>query len=278
MGIQRNAVEERSGAAPRPAGPRGPVRPKAPSGPASPAAKFYKAKAGFANYYFNEEAQKRVLEAFAKNSDFSKQTGDWTLKLSGKLYPAGGEGRDATGMVLIKERGAADGKSPKILADIDGLDYPLEPLNVNEKADAFEDPQGSGGFVLALFLYRQMLVYGPKGFTREFHHGGTEPYYPPTGDDKPDYAKIRVMTEVLRGKYANIESRWYFALSDDAEGRWTKGQLVGFEVTPDKDKDPCEVCLSHYKNIGGKEVPSKWHVRRADKKYADFNLTSLTAK
>jgi S1-C subfamily serine protease len=276
MGVQRGVVEDRPGGPGKPV-PPGP-RPAVPAGPTSPASKFYKAKEGFANYYFNELAQKRVFDEFAKGGDFSKQTGDWSLEFTGKLFTESGTGRDSTAAFLIKERGAADGNSPKILADIGGLDYPLEPLNVNAKADDIEAPQGSGGLVMAMFMYRQMLVYGAKGFTRDFQHGGVEPFYPPTKDDKPDYAKIRVMAEVLRGKFAGIESRWFFAQADDAEGRWKKGQLIGFEVTPDKDKDPCEVCLSHYKDRAGRLVPSKMVVRRADKKFAEFELTKLNTK
>ena len=100
----------------------------------------------------------------------------------------------------------------------------------------------------------------------------------PTADEKPDYAKIRVQVEVLRGKFASTDTRWFFALSDDAEGRWKKGQMIGFEVTPDKDKDPCEVCLSHYKDFGGRLAPSKMTVRKVDKIYAEFELKKIVTK
>jgi hypothetical protein len=145
-------------------------------------------------------------------------------------------------------------------------------------SDAFKDPPNSGGFVLAMYLYRQLLAYGPKGFTREFHHGGVEPYYPPAKEDKPDYAKIRVLAEVLKGRYAQVETRWYFAIEDDKEGRWKKGQLIGFEVAPDKDEDPCEVCLAQYKDYSGKQMPSSFFVRRGGKPYAELTLTGVTLK
>jgi hypothetical protein len=275
MGVQRGILDDRPPvpAKPAPAMPKPPV----PAGPPSPAAKLYKAKEGFANYYFNEMAQKRVLDAFGKSGDFSKATGDWTLRLGGKLLAGGGG--DAAGTVLIREKGAADGKSPKVLLDISDLIFPLEPLNPSEKAESFKDPPDSGGLVLALYLYRQMLVYGAKGFTRDFSHGGVEPYYPPTGKEKPEYVKSRVMSEVLRTKYAGVEARWYFAIEDDKDDRWKKGEMIGFEVTPDKDEDPCEVCLSHYKNVGGGlSLPSKMHVRRGGKPYADLTITSATLK
>jgi serine protease Do len=274
MGVQPGILDDRP-AMPQP--PRGAPRPAVPAGPPSPAAKFVKAKEGFANYYFNEIAQKRLLDAFVKNGDFSKLTGDWTINLGGKLLT--GAGADVTGKVLIQEKGAADGKSPKVLLDVAELIFPLEPLNPSEKAESFKDPPDSGGLVLAFYLYRQLLVYGAKGFTREFYHGGIEPYYPPMGKEKPDYAKDRVMAEVLRGKYAGIDTRWFFAMDDDKQDRWKKGQLIGFEVTPDKDEDPCEVCLSEYRDIGGgRKMPSKLHVRRGDKKYADLTITGAMLK
>jgi hypothetical protein len=277
MGVQRGILEDRPSNPGRPA-PGGP-RPPVPAGPPSPAAKFFKAKEGFANYYFNEEAQNRVLTNFGKFGDFSKLTGDWTLKLGGKLL-AGLGAKDFTGSVTIRERGATDGKSPKVEADIDGLPYELEPLKSDEKSEAFKDPPESGGFLIATFLYRQFLVYGIKGFTSKdgFFHGGVEPYYPPTDDEKPDYLRIRVLAEVLRTKFAGMESRWFFATEDDTQGRWKKGQLIGFEVTPDKDEDPCEVCLSHYKDFGGRQMPSKMLVRKGEKNYGDFTLTGVTLK
>src|SRR5262249_30202553 len=70
MGVQRGVLDDKP-PAPRP-GPR--PRP-VPIGPATPASKLYKAKEGFANYYFNEQAQKRLLDAFVKHGDFSKATG-----------------------------------------------------------------------------------------------------------------------------------------------------------------------------------------------------------
>jgi S1-C subfamily serine protease len=273
MGIQKTVQE--GGAAGPGRAPRGP-RPPVPAGPPSKAAKFYKAKEGFANYYFNEQAQKRVLSAFAAYGDFSKAPGDWTLSLGGKLLV--GMGNDATGKLLIREKGAADGKSPKALLDMAELLFPLEPLNPAEKAASFKDPPDSGGLTLALFLYRQLLVYGAKGFTRDFQHGGVEPFYPPA-KDKPYDVKGRVLAEVLRGKYAGIESRWFFAPADDKDGRWKKGQLIGFEVMPDKDEDPCEVCLSHYKDVGGgRQLPSKLYVRRGTRPYGDLTITGAVLR
>src|SRR5207248_1517663 len=66
---------------------------------------------------------------------------------------------------------------------------------------------------------------------------------------------------------------------DDGAKRWKKGQLIGFEVTPDKDEDPCEVYLSEYREAGGgRELPQKIDVRRGDKRFASLNVTKVDLK
>jgi len=174
--------------------------------------------------------------------------------------------------VMVKDKGAMDGKNDVVQGIIDGLDYSLEPLNTKEKTEAFKDPPDSGGLLLALYQYRQMLVYGPKGFVGEFSHGGNEPFYPPPADvkEKPDYAKLRVDTEVLRTKHAGIPGKWYFSLKDDG----TRGQLLGFEVTADRDEDPCEVYLSQYKDVDGRKLPHHIEVRSGNGVYAVLEVSA----
>jgi len=154
----------------------------------------------------------------------------------------------------------------------------LEPLSANAAANAFTDPPDSGGLLLALFHYKQFLSLGAKGF-KEFDHGGVEPFYLPPDKEKPDWAALRVDAEVIRTTYAGVPARWYFALEDDDKGRWKKGQMIGFEVTADKDEDACEVALSHYKDIGGgRKFPTRIDVRRVDKGYASLTVTEPTLR
>ncbi len=97
---------------------------------------------------------------------------------------------------------------------------------------------------MALYQYRQLLVYGPKGFASSFSHGGIEPFYPPGPSlSKVDYLKLRVDAEVLRTRHAGVDGKWYFSTRNDA----TAGQLLGFEIFMDRDEDPCEVYLSDYR-------------------------------
>jgi hypothetical protein len=274
MGATRREIEEPKDGTKGPGGP--PRRPTPPA--AGPAAKLYVAKKDFANYHFNEQEQKRLLSKFSEYGDFSAAAGDWTVRLGGKLL-TGVAPRPVTGAVAIREKGSADGTSPKVLADIDGLDFPLEPLSTREKAEAFKDPPDSGGFVLAMYHYRQFLVHGAKGFTKDqFFHAGVEPFFPPL-DDKPDFAKAMVMAEVIHTKHAGVPGRFYFATEDNAVHGWKRGQMIGMEVEPDRDEDGCEIVFSDYKAVaGGLQLPGKMHVRRGLKKYADFTITSATLK
>ena len=207
MGVQRRQCSttgrsRRPGRRPGPAG-----RPPDAAGPPSPAAKFYKAKAGFANYYFNKPARTRPPGWRSRSTATSARlTGDWTLKLGGKLLPD--RAGDATGtFASIDEKGGDDGKSPTVQLTSTDLDYTLEPLNaVREGRRSFKDPPGSGGLLLALYQYRQLLVYGAKGFDARVHprrHRAVLPAADRQGAS-PTTPRLRVDGEVLRTEHAGV--------------------------------------------------------------------------
>jgi serine protease Do len=267
MGVQRQEIGDGS-EQPKP-GPRPGPRPAAP--PPGKVAKLYEAKRGYANYYFNKQAQDRLLADFAKRGDFSAFKGSWTINTSGLKYAGATRPTPTTAILKIKEKGARDGKNEQIQGLIDGIDWILEPLVESEKKDAFTDPPDSGGLLLAIFQYRQLLVFGRKGFVGEFSHGGIEPFYPPKANgEKVPYEKLRVDAEVLRTRHASVQAKWYFSTE---EGK--RGQLLGFEVWPDRDEDPCEVFLSDYRAVadaGGGELPHRIEVHYKDKIYAVLNV------
>jgi S1-C subfamily serine protease len=267
MGVQRQELPQpgqpQPGPGPRPA--PGPGRPPIQN---SPASKFFEAKNGFANYYFNKHEQERLLKAFHKLGDFSKSTGDWGIRTTGTLYAGvGARGKRVVADFTIRSKGARDGQNDLIQAIVDGLDYSLEPLNDEEKAATRRDPPESGGLLMALYLYRQLLVHGAKGFVTSLSHGGVEPFYPPRENQtKPDYMKQRVDAEVIRTRHAGVDGKWYFSMKNDE----TAGQLLGFEIWLDRDEDPCEVYLSDYKDVDGGKLPHRLDIRFGDKNYASL--------
>jgi serine protease Do len=274
MGVQRQELPQSGQPGPEPGpgpgpGPRPGPRPPIPN---SPATKFFEAKNGFANYYFNKLEQERLLKEFHKHGDFSKQNGDWGIRASGMLFAGvGPRGKRIVADFTIRNKGAKDRQNDLVQAIVDGLDYSMEPLGDDEKQSTRSDPPDSGGLLMAFYQYRQMLVYGAKGFATSFSHGGAEPFYPPReGQSQPDYSKMRVDAEVIRTRHASTDGKWYFSKQNDE----TRGQLLGFEIWLDRDKDPCEVYLSDYKDVGGGKLPHRFEIRYGDKAYASLTVNS----
>ncbi|HEY1380021.1 MAG TPA: trypsin-like peptidase domain-containing protein [Gemmataceae bacterium] len=236
---------------PRPGQPQPPPpgeRPEAPKAD-SPALKLYKAKAGFANFYFNELAQKKLLDGFGKHGDFAPLTGAW--RLEGELKKKDGP---ATPVKLeITDQPGEEGKGTKTVVKLNlgGLDYSLDPLKSNQDVRDIKDPPGSGGLLMAVYHYHRLLTQGAKGFEGGFSHGGAEPFYPPRADGSAParLGDLRTDTEVLHTEHAAVHGKWYFAKGDQ--------NLLGFEVTITKDDDPCELYLGDYRPVDGRQLPHR---------------------
>jgi len=245
--------------------PKGPNQPKVqnPKAPSGPAAKFYEAKAGYANYYFNKQERDRLLASISKNGDFKTLAGNWQLQATGRI---GDKGRQSIVVLRVIPKGAKDGKNDLAQGIFDGIDFAVEPLAVEQSGKTMKDPPGSGGLLVAFFQLRQLLVYGEKGFVGDFSHGGMEPYYLPTTDgEKPNYTASRMDAEVLRTSLGGVNSKWYFNPKDY--------QLLGCEVSTDRDDDPCEIHFSDYrKDNQGRMLPGKMVVRYGDKEYLRANI------
>ena len=109
------------------------------------------------------------------------------------------------------------------------------------------------------------MTIGQKGFEGGFNHGGVEPLYLPTPDGaKPDYKKQRIDCEVLLTEHVGAQGKWYFDPKDQ--------KLLAFEIRVDKEDDPCEVFLSDYKKVDGRELPHKIEVWYGNKRYANLTI------
>jgi hypothetical protein len=236
----------------------------------SPALKFYKAKKGFANYYFNEQAQTKLLDGHRRHGDFSGLTGEWSL--TGEVAMAKDRGQTTRPFTLrLTERVSSDGSEvPVVELSQDGLNFSLEPLKSDQEANELQGPPGSGGLMLAFYHLKRFLARGPKAFEGGFDHGGREPFYPPPAMGPVPtrgLADLRVDAEVLRTEHAAVPAKWYFSTKDQS--------LLGFEVFPVPDDDPCEVYLSDYKSVDGRQVPHRIEVRRGYEPYAVYTVTSV---
>ncbi|HEY8503250.1 MAG TPA: trypsin-like peptidase domain-containing protein [Gemmataceae bacterium] len=229
----------------------------------SPAAKLYKPKRGFANFYFNEVEQKRLLEASRKHGDFAALGGDW--KLEGTYEMADRSGAMKAEILPAKGEGADDAKTVVNLTL--NIGYTLQPLAPGQTVAELVEPIGSGGLMMALYQWRRLLVKGPSGFEGDFYHGGHEPFYPMplSGPAPKSYAELRVDAEVLHTEHAAVKAKWYFSREDQ--------RLLGGEVYVTEEGDPCEVYFHDYKDVQGRKLPHKIEVRHGDKRYAVLTVT-----
>lgn len=275
MGYQP-AVEQKKGQ-PQPQ-PEPKITPKKDAGPQGEGAKFYKAQKGFANYYFNEQAQKRVRDGFAKHGDFSKYTGDWVLD---GTYEK--EGRTGEMQIKIVEEKVVG--SPKdsrtVIHGRFNTEEKLEPLKSGQDDKDLMVPPYSGGLLMAMYHYNRFLTLGPKGFDSKegYFHGGVEPIYvqPITGNESKSFKDIRIMTEVIRTGYAGVAAKWYFYRSDlnpqlQGKSKYKEMELIAFEIFVAHDQDPCEVYLHESREIDGRLLPGKMEVRHGDKRYAVVSI------
>ena len=188
-------------------------------------AKYIQSREGFANFYFNSLNRDRVWNGFSSTGDFTKLTEPW--RLVGKTAN-GGE----IEVVLGPEKALAKLPGSPVIVDLSqDLGNQLGPV-------------GSGGFVVALHLWQRMLTLEPAKYG-DVYYLGTTPI--PTEKD---------LVDVLVATYQVVETRFMF----DAQS----GQLVGLEMYPDLNVDPCEIYFSDYHEVDGRLLPHRMEVRHGD--------------
>ena len=258
MGMQRKEVD----APPPPV-----VDPKQPKiipikqGPQGPAGKYYEAKAGFANYYFNKQEKTRVFTSFKKISDLSASAGTWNFEGDVRLLKARTESKFS---VEIKE----EGNRPKVAIKIGAFPDTLDPLPADTTGVDFRKPNGSGGFMAALYVWRHLLTQGEKGLI-DCIHGGVEPLYPPPTDGSAikTWSDRRVDAEVITNRFGPYQTKWFFAKGDQ--------KLLGFELRLQEiNEDPCEVYFSDYRVVDGNQLPHRMQVYYRDVHYGTFTVTN----
>ena len=253
----------------RPPTPRPGPTPNAAAHPGldkSPAHKLYEAKKGFANYYFNKQAQNTLHNAVKQQGDFSTANGSWAV--DGTIELA-----DRRGEMKITWHDGADGFT-EVKINRNGIEDAVKPLKQGIPLGELQLPQGSGGMLTALYQYRRLLMNWNTGFEIGFEHAGHEPAYPPRESTKePIRLKdLRVDCEVLHTKHGAFDTKWYYGLSDH--------KLLACESLLDKDEDPCELYFGDYKLVEGRQLPHRIEVRTGDRRYAILTIKSyqLTKK
>ncbi len=214
-----------------------PVPPPKPK--TSPVPEKYKhllvKKDGYANYYFNEQQQKRLKPLVDSWGDFAGFSGTW--RATGKT-PEG----DAFKLTL-----AAKGLG----LELAGEPY-FQPL---DGSDFVDEPPGSGGLLVAMHQLKLMLTQREKGFS-EYYYLGSEPL-DLTGD------QVDVIVTSVRG----VETRWYFARNP--------GSFVGFSSQLTEDADECEVYFATMKEFEGRFFPGEILVRVGGRDYLKLVVESF---
>lgn len=196
--------------------------------------KSFEEKRGYANFHFNQLERERVWRALSTRLPSLTGTGTWTI-----------EGEQATG-------GSAAAKTAATLLLDDGrVEYRLPTgtasLPLGGSLTGATDPQGSGGLLAALALWRRLLTQGPEKFG-DLHYEGAFPLPGLQGE-----------FDVLLGRYGGVVCRFFVHPQ--------YGDLVSIELTVDDALDPCELYFSDVRETAGRWLPRRIEVRHGDDVY-----------
>jgi hypothetical protein len=201
--------------------------------PAAVAAR-YEAVRGYANYWYNRDKQQQLWDTYRDENHLERVPQPW--RIVGQL--ADHEPFHLTVGPTRGEIRLPTGQSGALFSG--DLSTELSP-------------PGSGGLLLALHLWQRMLEKGLAQFGEVYYLGQL-----PVGRDGE-------MVDCLVGLHEGLEFRMLFSLKD--------GNLVGLELFPRDDIDPCVVHFSDFQEIAGKRLPMRWLVSLADREFADMHIS-----
>jgi len=191
----------------------------------------YEARRGYANYWYNEQAQERLWNNYVEKSALGGIGYDW--KLAGKVETGGAF--ELTTSAERSELTLPSGHSGAIFtADLAGQ----------------LSPPRSGGMLLAINAWQRFLDKGLRRFGEVYYLGKL-----PHGPDNR-------VEDCLVGYFEGMETRFFFAEKT--------GDLTGIELFTADDADPCEISFSDFKEFEGRRLPSRWLIRHAEASLAEL--------
>jgi len=223
---------------PRPP-PGGPLLPGLEPKPPMPevVSKHFDQRRGYANYFFNRLHRDRVWKSWSGRGDYTASGRTWTI--TGPL-----------------DRGA---KFRLELADnkiVLQLPSERQEWTASDDLGATPAPGNSGGLFAALHLWRRLAVEGPDKFG-DVHYLGTAPL-----------AGYDGLADVLVAFHGGVECRFSFDPKT--------GLLLGLEMFPHENADPCEVYFADYHEVAGRALPQRIEVRYGDVSFASFRIEQFS--
>lgn len=198
--------------------------------------KLFVKRPGYANYYFNEQEQQRVLAGLKPFQAWQNADAKWTI--NGRTV----DGDSFQFKLLPQALAAQFSKRAPGLQNLDGTDLG-------------DEPPGSGGLLAALYQFKLLLTEGKSAFT-EFSYAGSQPL---------DGRGPRV--DVLVTRKSTVECHWFFL----ADG----GRLVGFNSSLGVDVDSSQIRFLEFSDYQGRHFPSRFAVRYGDTNYGIFDVTGV---
>jgi S1-C subfamily serine protease len=192
-------------------------------------------KDGFANYWFNEQEQKRLLPMVTRWGDFAGLNGLW--KITGQTSDS-----DDFSLTLSDRGLGLQMRNDVFFQPLDGTDF-------------LDEPPGSGGLLIAMHHLRLMLQKQADGFS-EFYYLGSEPL-DLTGE----------MVDVLVTTLTGVETRWYFARNPAA--------FIGMSCQLTEDAEECEVYFGTVDQFENRFFPGQIIIRSGGREYLRLQVSQL---
>jgi S1-C subfamily serine protease len=206
-----------------------PLKPK-PKLPKVVAERFAERR-GYANYWYNRQAQERLWRRYLESS--AVEGAGYAWQLSGKL-----ETGDTFDFQIDDQRAEIRlpwGRSGAVFT--------------GDVATQLSPPR-SGGLLLAIHAWQRLVDRGLARFGEVYYFGQL-----PHGPDN----KIE---DCLVGLFEGMEVRFYFAEKS--------GDLTGIELYSADNADPCEINFSEFRELNGRRLPHRWWVRSGDSVFAEL--------
>jgi hypothetical protein len=190
---------------------------------------LFEERRGFANYQFNRAQLDRVWNRFLDNGKFDTSDQKWRVTAVIDNEPA-----------TLVLGSLQSGIQTRTLTQL---------LDATQELSPQVEPNSSGGLLLAMHLWRKMLVEGPAGYG-DVNYVGVLPLFVPQTNlaGRQDFVS-QGTAETLVATTDIVETNFLFDRSN--------GRLVEMEMYPDVGVDPCELHFLNYQVHDDLTVPSE---------------------